>query len=177
VTRQDILEKQVKSSYLGIGSNLGDKLSNINKAKNLLNNYSITIEDISSYYETYSWPNKKFPKFLNIIIKIRTELSLIELFKIIKKIEKKMGRKKALRNYPRICDIDIIDFKGLCLESQINSHRIITPHPRMDKRNFVILPLYEVNKTWIHPKTKANISSIINQFKKVDFSDIRIVSF
>ena len=88
-----------------------------------------------------------------------------------------MGRKKALRNYPRICDIDIIDFKGLCLESQINSHRIITPHPRMDKRNFVILPLYEVNKTWIHPKTKANISSIINQFKKVDFSDIRIVSF
>ncbi len=177
MTRQDILEKQVKSSYLGIGSNLGDKLSNINKAKNLLNNYSITIEDISSYYETYSWPNKKFPKFLNIIIKIRTELSLIELFKIIKKIEKKMGRKKALRNYPRICDIDIIDFKGLCLESQINSHRIITPHPRMDKRNFVILPLYEVNKTWIHPKTKANISSIINQFKKVDFSDIRIVSF
>ena len=175
MTRQDILEKQVKSSYLGIGSNLGDKLSNINKAKNLLNNYSITIEDISSYYETYSWPNKKFPKFLNIIIKIRTELSLIELFKIIKKIEKKMGRKKALRNYPRICDIDIIDFKGLCLESQINSHRIITPHPRMDKRNFVILPLYEVNKTWIHPKTKANISSIINQFKKVDFSDIRIV--
>ncbi len=177
MTRQDILEKQVKSSYLGIGSNLGDKLSNINKAKNLLNNYSITIEDISSYYETYSWPNKKFPKFLNIIIKIRTELSLIELFKIIKKIEKKMGRKKALRNYPRICDIDIIDFKGLCLESKINSHRIITPHPRMDKRNFVILPLYEVNKTWIHPKTKANISSIINQFKKVDFSDIRIVSF
>ena len=97
------------------------------------------------------------------------------IFKTVKKIEKIVGRKKALKNYPRICDIDIIDFKGLSLETQLNGQQIETPHPRMQSRNFVIFPLYELNKTWIHPKTKANINNIINKFKNVDFCDIRIV--
>ena len=64
--RQDILEKQVKSSYLAIGSNLGDKYANIEKAKNLLLQNNIYIEANSSYYETESWPNKNFPKFFPI---------------------------------------------------------------------------------------------------------------
>ena len=75
----------------------------------------------------------------------------------------------------QICDIDIIDFKGLNLKTQFNGQNIETPHPRMNSRNFVIFPLYELNKSWIHPKTKANINSIINQFNNMDFSDIRIV--
>ncbi len=173
--RQDILEKQAKSSYLGIGSNLGDKISNIKKVINLLFKYNISIEDCSSYYETPSWPNRNFPNYLNIIIKIKSDLSLVNLFKKVKKIEKIIGRKKSLRNYPRICDIDIIDYKGLCLEESFKNQKIVTPHPRMHLRNFVIFPLYEVNKTWIHPKTRANINVIINQFSNVDFSDIRIV--
>ena len=173
--KQDILEKQAKSTYLGIGSNLGNKLSNIETAKNLLIKNNVHIEESSSFYETPSWPNKNFPKFLNIIIKINTNLSLIDLFLTIKNIEKKIGRKKALRNYPRVCDIDIIDFKGLIAKKRINNNLIEVPHPRMNNRNFVIFPLFEVNKTWIHPKTKANISSIINQFSNSGFSDIRIV--
>ena len=86
-----------------------------------------------------------------------------------------MGRKKALINHPRICDIDIIDFKGLNLKVQFNGQNIVTPHPRMHKRNFVIFPLYELNKTWVHPKTRVNINNIINQFKGMELSDIRIV--
>ena len=173
--KQDILEKQVNYIYLGIGSNLGDKMSNIEKAKNLLINKKIYIENCSSFYETPSWPNKKFPKFLNIVIKVRTDLSLKNLFINIKKIEKYIGRKKSIRNHPRICDIDIIDFKGFCLETHVNNQRIQIPHPRMNERNFVIFPLYEVNKCWVHPKTGANISKIINRFSNEDFSDIRIV--
>ncbi len=173
--KQDILEKQVKYSYLGIGSNLGDRLSNIEKAKKFLMKSRIYVESCSSYYETPSWPNKKYPNYINIVIKIKTKLSLIDLFKTIKLIEKKIGRKKALRNHPRVCDIDIIDYRGLCLQNSLKNHKIITPHPRMQNRNFVIFPLYEVNKSWIHPKTKANINSIIHQFNYVDFSDIRIV--
>ena len=172
---QDILEKQVKFIYLSIGSNLGDKFANIERAKNLLLQNNIYIEDSSSYYETQSWPNKNFPKFFNIVIKIKTQLSLVDLFKTIKKIEKIMGRKKALINHPRICDIDIIDFKGLNLKVQFNGQNIVTPHPRMHKRNFVIFPLYELNKTWVHPKTRVNINNIINQFKGMELSDIRIV--
>ena len=108
--KPDILGRQVNSSYLGIGSNLGNKISNIKKAMDLLLTKNIHIEKLSSFYETPSWPNNNFPKFINVVIKIQTNLSLIELFKIIKKIEKSVGRKKSLRNYPRICDIDIIIF-------------------------------------------------------------------
>ncbi len=175
VIRQDILEKQVKYSYLSIGSNLGDRISNIERAKILLFQHNIFIQDFSSFYETPSWPDEKFPKFLNIVLKIKTKLSLIDLFKLVKKIEKKVGRKKNLKNYPRVCDIDIIDYKGLNLQNKLNDHKIVTPHPRMHHRNFVIFPLFEVNKSWIHPKTKANINNIVNQFSDKDFSDIRIV--
>ena len=102
-------------------------------------------------------------------------MSLIELFKVVKNIEKKIGRKKTLKNHPRTCDIDIIDFNGLTLKQAFNEHKIEAPHPRMHKRNFVILPLYELNKCWIHPKTKVKINQLINQFNIMDFSDIRIV--
>ncbi len=173
--KQDFLEKQVRSSYLGIGSNLGDKYENIEKAKILLNKHNIYIEDASNYYETPSWPNKKLPRFFNIVIKIKTQLSLIELFNIIKKIEKNIGRKKTFRNQPRVCDIDIIDFKGLYKKASFRGQKIESPHPRMHTRNFVIFPLYELDKTWFHPKKKANINSLIGQFNKLDFSDIRIV--
>ena len=173
--KQDISEKQAKYTYLALGSNLGDKKKNIEIAKQLLIKNQIFIKDTSSYYETSSWPDKNFPRFFNIILKVKTDLSLENLFKIIKNIEKKIGRKRAPRNYPRLCDIDIIDFKGLCLKIQLDDNYIETPHPRMNNRNFVIFPLYEVNKHWIHPKTKMNINSLINQLDNVDFSDIRIV--
>ena len=173
--KQDTLERQVKSTYLSIGSNLGDKRANIEKAKYFLSKNGILIQNISSCYETPSWPNKSFPNFFNIIVKIKTKLSLVDLFKTIKKIERDIGRKKTLRNYPRVCDIDIIAFKGKCLNVQLDNNKIQTPHPRMYNRNFVIFPLYEVNKSWIHPKTKANIYTIIKKFRNVDFSAIRIV--
>ena len=173
--KQDILEKQVKLSYLAIGSNMGDRFANIQLAKKLLVLNSIYIIDASSYYETPSWPNKSFPKFFNIVLKIETDKSLMNIFKIVKNIEKKIGRKKALKNHPRVCDIDIIDFNGINLKTEFNGQKIEAPHPKMHKRNFVIFPLYELNKNWVHPKTKANINHIINQFKGSDLSDIRIV--
>ena len=173
--KQDTFEKQARFVYLGIGSNLGNKLANIQKTKKLLLLNDIHIEDCSNYYETPSWPNRKFPKFFNIVLKIKSDHSLINLFKIIKKIEKKMGRKNTAKNYPRICDIDIIDFKGLNFKIHTKGQNIEIPHSKMDSRNFVIFPLFELNKRWIHPKTKCKINEIINKFKAKDFSDIRIV--
>ena len=173
--KQDILEKQAKLSYLAIGSNLGDRLSNIELAKKMLVLNNICIKDASSYYETPSWPDSTFPKFFNIVLKVKTNMSLINLFKTIKNIEKKIGRKKTLKNHPRICDIDIIDFNGTNIKIEFNGQKIEAPHSKMQKRNFVIFPLYELNKNWIHPKTKVKIIHIINQIKGVDLSDIRIV--
>ena len=118
--------------------------------------------------------NKKKDKQVKFINESKSEKPL-KLVNEIQAIEKKIGRTKSKRNHPRICDIDIIDFKGLNLKVQFNGQNIVTPHPRMHKRNFVIFPLYELNKTWVHPKTRVNIHNIINQFKDLGLSDIRIV--
>ena len=127
--------------YLGIGSNLGNRRKNIEKAKFKIIQHKIKIIQSSNYYESLSWPNIKNPKFLNIVLKVNTKIEPLKLIKIFKSIEKSLGRKKAKRNSPRECDIDILDYKG----RQINKE-IILPHPRLHKRNFVLFPLFELDK-------------------------------
>ena len=166
--RQDTLENQVKPIYLGIGSNLGNKKSNIEKAKFELTQNNIKILLTSNYYESLSWPDPKKPKFLNIVLEISSYLKPLDLLKICKKIEKKIGRKKALRNSPRECDIDIIDYN---YKKSIN--KILLPHPRMHTRNFVLLPLFEVNKNWRHPVTKLHIKKLILSLSKIDITSIK----
>ena len=95
VKRQDILENQAKIVFLGIGSNLGLRKTNIEKAKFLLSEYNFDFLSFSSYYETPSWPDPKKPKFLNIILKLRCYYNPQELLKICKSIETQLGRKKA----------------------------------------------------------------------------------
>ena len=108
--KQDLLEIQAKPIYLGIGSNLGNKRYNIEKTKFELIQNNIRILQSSSYYESISWPNPKNPKFLNIVLKIKCQIEPYKLLSICKSIEVKLGRKKAAKNSPRVCDIDIIDF-------------------------------------------------------------------
>jgi len=161
VTKQDILGNPAKIVYLAIGSNLGNKLHNIEIAKFKLQSYKIVIIKCSSKYETLSWPNPKNPTFINIVIKIKTFLPPDKLQQICKIIENDLGRKRLKRNDPRTCDIDIIDYNKKILKHK-KWQNLILPHPRMDKRNFVLLPLFEISKTWIHPVKKINIKKLIN---------------
>ena len=166
--KQDILENQVSSVYLGIGSNLGNKRENIEKAKFELFKKKITILQSSNFYETLSWPNPKNPKFLNIVLKVSTNLTPINLIKICKEIEKNLGRKKSAKNSPRECDIDILDYNKKAIKS-----KIILPHPRMHTRNFVLLPLFEINKDWIHPISKLHIKTLILSLSNSDITSIK----
>ncbi len=166
--KQDISENQVKLIYLGIGSNLGNKRNNIEKAKFKLGQNNIRILQSSSFYESLSWPNPKNPKFLNIVLKISTNLTLSELFKKCKEIERKLGRRKNAINSPRECDIDILDYK-----SKIKNDQIILPHPRMHTRNFVLFPLFELNKDWKHPVSKLNIKTLIFLLPNRDIRSIK----
>ena len=166
--RQDTLENQVNTIYLGIGSNLGSRLYNIERAKLLLLENNINFVSISSYYETPSWPNPKNPKFLNIILKIETSLKPTELLNLCKSIEVKLGRKISPKNSPRECDIDIIDFNGLILKN-----RLILPHKMMHKRNFVLFPLFEIEKKWVHPIIKVNIKKLILSLSNNDIRSIK----
>jgi len=163
-----MLENRVKYIYLGIGSNLGNKRNNIDKAKFKLIQNNIKIIQSSSFYESLSWPNPKNPKFLNIVIKIVTNLSPSQLLNKCKEIEISLGRIKGFKNSPRKCDIDILDYNN----RNIKGH-IILPHPRMHNRNFVLFPLYELNKAWKHPKSKNNIKTLISSLSDRDIRSIK----
>jgi 2-amino-4-hydroxy-6-hydroxymethyldihydropteridine diphosphokinase len=160
VIKQDLLENQVKVSYLAIGSNLGNRKTNIERTKFELQNKRIKIIKSSSNFESESWPNPSKPKFINIVIKIETYLKPLDLLKVCNLIEAKLGRKRTKKNDPRSCDIDIIDYNQVVLN--FKNQDLILPHPRLSKRNFVLLPLYEVNRSWKHPKTKNSIVNLIN---------------
>ncbi len=163
MTKQDILEKLANTVYLSIGSNLGNKRRNIEKAKYFLELNLIKIIKTSNIYETYSWPNRKHPKFYNIVIKIVTKLKPIDLFFTIKKIEKILGRKKSRLNNPRTCDIDILDYEGLNFKLDVNNNKLLIPHPRLHNRNFVLFPLFEIEKNWKHPLKKTKIRDLIGK--------------
>ena len=163
-------ENQVKSVYLGIGSNLGDRKKNIENSKFRLIENDIKIIQSSSFYETLSWPNSNYPKYLNIVLKVRTSFDQLKLLEICKKIEKSLGRKKAPKNSPRECDIDIIDYANKFTNKGIN-----LPHPEMHKRNFVIFPLFEINKNWVHPISQKNIKKIIFSLPNRDIRSIKLI--
>ena len=171
--KQDILENLVNVVYLGIGSNLGNKIHNIQKAKYILEKNSIQILKSSNFYETFSWPDKSKPKFYNIVVKIITKLDPKKLFLVIKSIEKKLGRKKKKVNSPRICDIDILDYNGLNYKFSINNDKLIIPHPRLHNRNFVLFPLFEIEKNWKHPFKKTKIQDLIGKLDKSSLYSIK----
>ena len=164
----DISENQVKLIYLGIGSNLGNRKNNIYKAKLRLSQNNISILKSSNFYETLSWPNHKNPKFLNIVLKVETFLSPSKLLYICKEIEKTLGRKKTAKNAPRECDIDILDYDN----KQMNGD-VILPHPNMHNRNFVLFPLFEINKNWKHPISGEHIKILISSLSNKDISSIK----
>ncbi len=161
-------ENQVKVIYLGIGSNLGNRKKNIEMTKFKLLASNVKILESSSYYESLSWPNQNDPKFINIIVKVKTQYAPLELIQKCKNIEKEMGREKSPKNSPRICDIDIIDYKN----KEIN-RGLILPHPRMHTRNFVLLPLFEIDKDWKHPVLKHNIKKLILLLPNSDIRSIK----
>ena len=154
--------------YLAVGSNLGNRKKNIEKAKYRMIQNEINIVQSSNYYESLSWPDIKNPKFLNIVLKIKTHLTPLNLIRKCKEIEKSLGRKKAPKNSPRVCDIDIIDYN-----KKLIKNGLIIPHPRLHKRNFVLLPLFELDKNWRHPFLKKHIKKLILSLSNEDIRSIK----
>tara|TARA_B100000700_G_scaffold308193_1_gene385545 strand:+ start:289 stop:801 length:513 start_codon:yes stop_codon:yes gene_type:complete len=157
---------------LSLGSNLsskfGDRFKNLEIAMNYLEGYGILIEKKSSFYETPSYPNMNDPKFINVIISVKTKLPPIDLMSVLIHIEEKLGRKRNKKNDPRTCDIDIIDYEQKIINFKYRDLDLIVPHERMHSRNFVLFPLIEIIPNWIHPQTKENISDIINKLSNED---------
>jgi len=170
VKKQDTSENQAKIVFLGIGSNLGPRKINIEKAKFLLVENNLDLLSVSSYYETPSWPDPKKPKFLNVILKLKCNYKPQELLNICKSIEIQLGRKKAKKNAPRTCDLDIIDFNNLVSNK---TDEINLPHKMMHKRNFVLFPLFEIQKNWIHPDKQIDVKTLISLLPERDIRSIK----
>ena len=152
--------------HLNIGSNLnskfGSRFDNITIAIDLLLSAKVKIKKISNFYETPSYPNKRFPNYLNVGVLCSFNENPEILFKIIKSIEKKIGRFKSRKNDPRVCDIDIIDYNSDIVKKGF----IDLPHLRCHTRNFVLYPIKEIDPNWIHPVLGQNVNNLI---KKLDF--------
>ena len=152
--------------HLNIGSNLnskyGNRFENITNAINLLINSKLEIIKISNFFQTPSYPNKKYPYFLNIGVYANYESNEENLLKSISLIEKKIGRTKSKKNDPRVCDIDIIDFKGLIIKND----NLKIPHEKCHLRNFVLYPLQQIDPEWTHPVIKKNVKFLINNLEE-----------
>ena len=162
--------------FLSLGSNLsssfGDRFVNINLAISYLERYGIQIIRKSNFYETYSYPNKENPKFINVVISVMTHLPPVDLMSVLLFIEEKLERKRNKKNDPRTCDIDIIDYNNQVLEFRYESLNLAIPHKKLISRNFVLFPLKEISSEWKHPATKENISSLIEKLSEDDKKSI-----
>ncbi|MFN3966223.1 MAG: 2-amino-4-hydroxy-6-hydroxymethyldihydropteridine diphosphokinase [Endomicrobiia bacterium] len=129
--------------YISVGSNLGDRKRNIKKAFELLSNTSgIKIKRTSSIIETEPWGYKNQPKFLNTVWQIETKIPPEKLLKILKEIEKELGRKKTFKWGPRIIDLDIL----LYGRKKIDKKNLKIPHPQIKNRKFILSLLSEIKK-------------------------------
>jgi 2-amino-4-hydroxy-6-hydroxymethyldihydropteridine diphosphokinase len=128
-------------AYLSLGSNLGDRAGFLCDALSLLSKLDyVTIEKVSSIYETDPQGYLDQADFLNIVCSIETELTPEELLSATGKIESILGRERSIRFGPRTIDIDILTF-----ENEVRSSEKLTlPHPRMLERQFVLIPLHEI---------------------------------
>ena len=161
---------------LGLGSNLssrfGDRFQNIDLAISYLESYEIRVRKKSSFYETLSYPNKKNPKFINVVIDVSTHLQTQDLASVLFFIETKLERERNKKNEPRTCDIDIIDYNGKIISFKYKNFNFTVPHKKLIYRNFVLYPLKEIAPEWEHPKTKEPISGLISRLSNEDKNSI-----
>ena len=146
--------------YLILGSNLGDRMKNLQRATELISKDVGKIINKSSVYETEPWGFNHRLNFLNQVLKIITSLKPEEILEVIIKIEKSFGRKRNNNKYSaREIDIDILFYNN----KVIKSDKLIIPHPKIQERMFVLVPMTELEPDLIHPELKVAINQLKNE--------------
>ncbi|MDN7243837.1 2-amino-4-hydroxy-6-hydroxymethyldihydropteridine diphosphokinase [Planococcus sp. N028] len=134
----------MNDSYLSLGSNMGDRLDMLQQAVRLLMEHpAIEVAGISSLYETDPVGFTEQASFLNMAVHIKTTLTALELLDVCQSIEQRLDRKRIVRWGPRTIDLDILLYN----EEHIETERLVVPHPRMQERSFVLIPLLELTPT------------------------------
>jgi 2-amino-4-hydroxy-6-hydroxymethyldihydropteridine diphosphokinase len=151
----------MNNAYLMIGGNLGDRLANLNNAKIEIELHCGKILSSSAIYETAAWGFTEQPPFFNQALQVETTLSATELMQQLLSIELSLGRERLLPLGPRSIDLDIIYFNN----EKIQNDTVSIPHPRMEQRNFVLIPLNEIAPNYLHPILNLPTSTLLKQCK------------
>jgi 2-amino-4-hydroxy-6-hydroxymethyldihydropteridine diphosphokinase len=147
----------LKTAYLALGSNIGDREANLREALARLEAADVRVTRKSSIYETEPRYVRDQPEFLNAVVEAETGLFPLQLLARVRKIEQEMGRQRVTPNGPRNIDIDIL-FYG---KSVIDAPELQVPHPRIAERSFVLEPLAEIAPQLRHPLTGKTASEML----------------
>lgn len=144
--------------YIGIGSNLGDRLSNCRQAIDLLREHFSSIIT-SPCYETEPLPGTEGGPFLNGVVAVETDQSPQELLKLLQAIESKLGRVRKQHWGARTMDLDLL----LYGQEVVHTHNLIIPHPELKNRRFVLKPLADLAPDLIHPVLAKTVQQLLNE--------------
>ncbi|HWP98149.1 MAG TPA: 2-amino-4-hydroxy-6-hydroxymethyldihydropteridine diphosphokinase [Syntrophomonadaceae bacterium] len=144
--------------FIGLGSNLGDKRSNLEKARQEVSAIpGVIIKRASAIYWSKPWGYKEQDDFLNQVVELETELSPLDLLHHLQSIEIKMGRQHEIKWGPRIIDLDILLYGDLVYADE----ELQIPHTHMRERLFVLVPLQEINANLVFPDDGAYLREVL----------------
>jgi 2-amino-4-hydroxy-6-hydroxymethyldihydropteridine diphosphokinase len=150
-------------AYIGIGSNIGDKVNQCERAISEISkvdHHKLLAK--SSLFKTQPIGYTSQDWFVNGVIKIETDLEAPELLRTLKTIESQLGRTEIFRWGPRTIDLDILFFDN----AEIHTEELQIPHPLIQDRQFVLIPLAEIDRNLIHPVLKKTVEELLNNFKE-----------
>jgi 2-amino-4-hydroxy-6-hydroxymethyldihydropteridine diphosphokinase len=156
--------------YLSLGSNLGDRAAHIERALVRLGDERVRIVRRSSFYQTEPVEFIEQGWFLNIAVEAETELMPRQLLRVIRGVERELGRKRIVKSGPRTIDIDILLFGA----NIVNAAELEIPHPRMTERRFVLVPMVEIAPSLRHPALRSTMTELLASTK--DRSQVRRIS-
>ena len=147
----------MNNTYLLLGSNIGNSKASLAKATTRIKRQIGTIIRHSDLYSTAAWGNTQQPDFLNQVIIVETKLTALQTMHTILAIEKSMGRVRTIKNAPRIIDIDILFFN----KEIIDQEQLMVPHPQIQNRRFVLVPLNQLSPNLKHPVLKKTVHQLL----------------
>jgi 2-amino-4-hydroxy-6-hydroxymethyldihydropteridine diphosphokinase len=162
--------KRYINVFLGLGSNIGDRKANLKTASDLIEKFIGKIAKRSHLYETQPWGQPEQEWFYNQVIMINTTLDPRGLLEAVGQIERQMGRKRTEKWGPRIIDVDIL-FYG---KRVIRDKGLEIPHPELQERSFVLVPLMEIAPEYEHPVLKKQIDELFMECR--DLSEVVMLS-